>query len=114
MPTRHGITVLESLLAITVAGIGLLAVLGVGTDARRRRTHADLAAAAGSAAARRATALVASACGASTDGDDDSGGVARRWSVSRGPRALLLVRAVAYPTARPTDSTVVLASRWCE
>lgn len=114
MRPRRAVTILESLLAITLTGVGLLAIVGVGTDARRRRARADLAVAAAGSAADRARTLTGGACALAAAGTDDSAGLVRAWSTSRGPRGLLLVRASARPIAGPADSAVVSASRWCE
>jgi len=113
---RSGFSLLEVVIALVVAAVGLLAVVGVDATAWRRRTQADRAAAAALAARVRAERLTSLACDAAASGTlIVAGRLAERWTVSRGARGVLLVSAVAYHDAEHgPDSAVVHASRWCE
>jgi prepilin-type N-terminal cleavage/methylation domain-containing protein len=113
---RPGFSLFEVVIALVVAAVGLLAVVGVDAVAWRRRTRADLAVAAALAARVRAERIASLACDTSASGTLFAAGrLAERWTVTHGARGLLLVTAVAYhDTERGLDSAVVHGSRWCE
>jgi prepilin-type N-terminal cleavage/methylation domain-containing protein len=113
---RSGFSLVEVVIALVVAAVGLLAVAGVDATAWRRRTRADLAAAAALAARVRAERVTSLACGASASGTLAAAGrLVERWTVTRGARGVLFVTAVAFFDGdRGRDSAVVHGSRWCE
>lgn len=115
MTQRPAFTLAEVLLALTVAGVGLLALVGATASAWRLRTRADLAAQAALVARTRAERLAATPCDLATSGTLQTGAFTERWTVRRGPRALLLVDAAArYTTPAGHDSATVHTARWCE
>lgn len=113
---RSGFSLVEVVIALVVAAVGLLAVAGVDAMAWRRRARADLAAAAALAARVRVERVASLACGVAASGTlIVAERLAERWTVTPGERGLLLVTAVAYHDGeRGRDSAVVHGSRWCE
>ncbi|HYD53539.1 MAG TPA: prepilin-type N-terminal cleavage/methylation domain-containing protein [Gemmatimonadaceae bacterium] len=109
---RRGVTLVELLVALVVAAVGLLALSGSGTQSWRRRREADAAIHATALARLRVERLAAS-CATSTASIAHPDGLAAWWRGARAGGALLIEAGVSWPTTRGRDSVALHGSRWC-
>jgi prepilin-type N-terminal cleavage/methylation domain-containing protein len=111
---RAGFTVVEMLVALVVAAVGLLALVGADTNAWRRRLQADRALRAAALARARVESLIASGCASTSGSIAHANGIAERWSATRRGPLLLADASAEWPTAAGRDSVRLAGSRWCD
>lgn len=116
MTSRAGVTLVEILVALVVAAVGVLALVGADTDAWRHHRRADSQVAGALLAHSRVEWLASLACNGTTSGTARwAGDVEERWTVSVGARDLRVFTAAAtWPATAGRDSAIVEGSRWCE
>lgn len=112
---RRGFTIVEVLVALLLATVGLLAVAGAETLAWRRRAAADREVRASEVTRNRVESIAGGNCAAAAGGSNTrTDGIIERWSVTRQGRALLIDARADWPTASGGDSVTLAGSRWCE
>jgi len=114
-PLRRGFTIVEVLVALVLAAVGMLALAGAETLAWRRNADADRAVRAGEVARNRVESIAGASCAAAASGSiAHADGIVERWMVRRQGGALLIDVRADWPTARGGDSVALAGSRWCE
>jgi prepilin-type N-terminal cleavage/methylation domain-containing protein len=114
MPLRPGFTVVELLVALVLAAVGLLALVGADTAAWHRRLHADRALRATALARARVESLAAAGCTTTAGTATHPGDVVERWSTTRRDALLLTTAAADWPSLHGRDSIRLDGSRWCD
>ena len=111
---RGGFTIVEMLVALVLAAVGLLALVGADTTAWRHRLQADRAARAALLARVRVESLAAGECVPTSGTLAHPSGIVERWdTIRRGPLLLADAR-TDWPVPGGRDSLRLAGARWCD
>ena len=111
---RNGFTIVEMLVALVLAAVGLLALVGADTTAWRHRLHADRAVRATHLVRARVESLAAGPCSPTSGTHAHPSGIAERWSATRHGPLLLADASADWPSVAGRDSLRFSGSRWCD